>query len=284
MDGFDLDFLVLVGLGKAGSVGDVARRFTVREDFLFPVVQRLRKLGWIRKTEKRKFTTYYQTTMAGRQFLERVLGRRWEVGDRLVVSNEFVGRLRGELLKRFETVAAVARAAGIPETTVRGYLHGGRQWMSGRWVVRLAELVGWGVREVGDGVVVAFGSGLAPRYEQCDFLGKALMSYRWFSVGKVGFAGWLGGRRREVVRERRLLDDGFAEKLKTAGVIRVRILALAEARGGEVSLEALRADSVLRQLVSDRHAAYLADRMVKLVNQGVFARVKRGVYRLVEAA
>jgi hypothetical protein len=100
----------------------------------------------------------------------------------------------------------------------------------------------------------------------------------------VGFAEWLGGRRREVVRERRLLDDGFAEKLKTAGVIRVRICAVAEARGGEVSLEELRADSVLRQLVADRRASYLADRMTRLVNQGVFARVKRGVYCLVGAA
>ena len=283
LDGFDLDFLVLVGLGVSGSVGGLARRFTLREDFLYPVVQRLRKLGWLRKMEKRKSTTFYQTSMTGRQFLERVFSRGWDVGDRLVLSNEFVERLRGELLGRFGSAAAVARAAGIPETTVRGYLQGGRQWMSGRWVVALAGLVGWGVREVGDGVVVAFGSGLAPRYEQCDFLGKAMMSYRWFGGGKVGFEEWLGGRRREVVRERRLLDDVFAEKLKNSGVIRVRILALAEAKGGEVSLEELRADSVLSQLVSDRYAAYLADRMCKLVDQGVFSRVRRGVYRLAAA-
>ncbi len=280
LDGFDFDFLVLVGLGEPGSVGDLARRYTLREDFLYPVVQRLRKKEWLRRVEKRKFTTYYQTTMAGRQFLERVFSRGWDVGDRLVLSNEFVGRLREELLGRFGTAAAVAREAGIPETTVRGYLRGGRQWMSGRWVVALAGLLGWGVREVGDGVVVAFGSGLAPRYEQCDFLGKAMMSYRWFGSGKVGFEEWLGGRRREVVRKRRLLDVGFAEKLKNSGVIRVRICALAEVKGGEVSLEELRADSVLSQLVSDRYEAYLADRMVKLVNQGVFLRVRRGVYRL----
>ncbi len=281
LDGFDLDFLVLVGLGEPGSVGSLARRFTLREDFLFPVVQRLRKLGWLRRVEKRKFTTYYQTTLAGRRFLERVFSRGWDVGDRLVLSNEFVGRLCEELLGQFGSAAAVVRAAGVPETTVRGYLRGGRQWMSGRWVVALAGLVGWGVREVGDGVVVAFGSGLAPRYEQCDFLGKAMMSYRWFSSGKVGFEEWLGGRRREVVRVRRLLDAGFAEKLKNSGVIRVHILALAEAKGGEVTLEGLRNDSVLGQLVTDRYGAYLADRMAKLVKQGVFARVRRGVYRLV---
>lgn len=261
-------------------MGDLARRFTLREDFLFPVVQRLRGLGWLRRVEKRKFTTYYQTTMAGRRFLERVFSRQWDVSDRLVLSNEFVGWLREELLGHFGSAAAVARAARIPETTVRGYLRGGRQWMSGRWVVALAGLVGWGVREVGDGVVVAFGSGLAPRYEQFDFLGKAMMSYRWFSSGKVGFEDWLGGRRREIVRERRLLDAGFAEKLKNSGVIRVRILALAEAKGGDVSLEELRADSVLCQLVANRYGAYLADRMAKLVNQGVFARVRRGVYHL----
>jgi hypothetical protein len=261
----------------------VARRFLLREDFVYPVVQRLRKRGWLRRVEKRGFTTYYQTSMAGREFLARVFRRAWAVGDRIVLSNEVVERLRGELLGRFGTAAAVARAAGIPETTVRGYLQGGRQWMSGRWVVALAKLVGWGEREVGDGVVVAFGAGVAPRYEQCDFLGKAMMSYRWFSRGEISFEEWLGGRRRAVVRVRRLLDRGFAEKLQTAGVIRVRILALAEARGGEISLEALRKDSVLQQLVADRYGSYLADRMARLVNQGVFSRVRRGVYCLVGA-
>ena len=37
LDGFDLDFLVLVGLREVGSVADVARRFMLREDFLFKV-------------------------------------------------------------------------------------------------------------------------------------------------------------------------------------------------------------------------------------------------------
>jgi hypothetical protein len=280
LDGFDLDFLTLVGLRKKGCVASVARQFTVREDFLFEVFQRLRRRGWIERVGKRKFTTYYRTSSVGEELLQQTLARRWSENGRVVLRNEWWQQLRGMLLGRFGTAAAVARAAGMPETTVRGYLQGRRQWMHAKWVVALAALVGWDEEQVAEGVVVGFSKGLAPRYEQCDFLAKDLVVYRRFSVGEIPFNVWLVHRLVEGAREEQLLDAGFAEKLQSAGVIRARILELARMEGGEVSLERLKADSCLQELTADRYSVYLADRMAKLVLQGVFHRVKKGVYRL----
>ncbi|NIM98173.1 MAG: hypothetical protein GTO24_08865, partial [candidate division Zixibacteria bacterium] len=112
LDGFDLDFLTLIRLRDVGSVGEVARRFVVREDFVFKVVQRLRKLGWIRVVEKQKFTTMYQTTVKGEAFLERVWARGWRVADRVVMEEGWWSKLRKALLDEFGTGAAVARVAG----------------------------------------------------------------------------------------------------------------------------------------------------------------------------
>jgi hypothetical protein len=282
LDGFDLDFLVLIGLREVGSVGDVARRFTLREDFVFRAVPRLQKLGWLRRVEKRKFTTYYQTTSAGEVFLERVWGRGWSVADRVVMEEGWWRRLRKALLCRLGSAAAVARAAGMPETTTRGYLQGRRQWMEARWVVALANVLGWGAEVVSQGVVVGFGSSLAPRYEQCDFLAKAVEVYQQFSQGVVGFAEWLAHRGRDVGRTEQLLDAEFATKLQSASAIRNRIVELAVAGGGEVSLVELKGDAVVQELVATRYPAYVADRMAKLIQQGVFVRVAKGRYRLVD--
>ncbi|MFW9831801.1 MAG: helix-turn-helix domain-containing protein [Candidatus Thorarchaeota archaeon] len=280
LDGFDLDLLVIVGLREVGSVADVARRFKVREDFLFKVFQRLQKLGWIEGVEKQKFTTVFRTTSAGELFLERTLNRMWDLGDRVVVRNTWWQRLRDGLMDRFGSAAAVARRVGMPETTVRGYLQGRRQWMHARWVVALAQAVGWGREQVSAGIVVAFARELAPRYEQCDFLAKDLGGYRRFCAGEISFDAWLEGRQIAVVREAQLLDVGFAEKLQSASAIRDRIIALAKAAGGEISLGVLKADGVLQTLVADRYPAYVADRMAKLVNQGVFVRIAKGRYRI----
>ncbi len=282
LDGFDLDFLVLVGLREVGSVADVARRFLLREDFVFKVVQRLRKLGWIERVEKRKFTTVFQTTFTGEAFLDRTFNRVWSEKDRVVMRNVWWSRLREGLLKQFGTAAEVSRVVGMPETTVRGYLQGRRQWMDGRWVVALAEAVGYRRDVVSEGVVVAFSRQLAPRYEQCDFLAKDLAVYRQFSVGEVAFDEWLVRRRVEVVREERLLDAEFAEKLQSASAIRERIIELAKARCGEIALSALKEDGVLQGLVANRYSAYLADRMAKLIKQGVFVHVAQGRYRLIK--
>jgi hypothetical protein len=280
LDGFDLDFLTLVGLRRVGSVADVARRFLVREDFLFRVVERLRRLEWVRRVEKRQFTTVYQTTPKGEAVLERVWTRGWSLGDRVVMSQDWWSWLREALLERFGTAAAVARAVGMPETTVRGYLQGRRQWMDARGVVVLADAVGWTQEGVSEGVVVAFSRRLAPRYEQCVFLGKDLEIYRRFSVGAISFDTWLERRRVGVVRQEQLLDAAFAEKLQSASAIRERIVTLAKVRGGEIGLAELKADLELDILVANRYPAYLADRMAKLIQQGVFVRVVRGRYRL----
>lgn len=281
LDGFDLDFLALIGLREVGSVADVARRFVVREDFLFRVVERLLKLGWLRRVEKRKFTTVYQTTPAGEAVLEQVWTRGWNVEDRVVMVEDWWSRLREALLGRFGTGAGVAQVVGMPETTVRGYLQGRRQWMEARWVVALAGAVGWGREKISEGVVVAFSKRLAPRYEQCDFLGKDLKVYRRFSLGDISFDAWLESCRVEVVRQEQLLDADFAEKLQDASVIRDRILELASANNGELSLVELKRDRVLQPLVANRYPAYLADRMAKLVKQGVFMRMGLGRYRLI---
>ena len=281
LDGFDLDFLTLIGLRDVGSVGEVARRFMVREDFLFKVFQRVRKLGWIEKVVKRKFTTVYQTTPEGEGFLERVWAREWCIEDRVVMEEGWWGELRENLLKRFGTAAAVARNVGMPETTTRGYLQGRRQWMDARWVVALVEAVGWSVEDMAKGVVVGFGPRLAPRYEQCDFLDKPLGVYQRLSTGEIGFEEWLTHRRQDVVRLEQLLDAGFAKKLQSASAIRSRIIELAESGGGEVTLAELKEDAVLQELVANRYSAYLADRMAKLVKQGVFVRVAKGRYQLV---
>ncbi len=283
LDGFDLDFLTLVGLREVGSVADVARRYTLREDFLFEVFQWLRKLGWIRRVETRKFTTFYQTTPLGETFLGRTLAGEWGVEDRVVMEDGWWQRLRGGLLQRFGTGAAVARVVGMPETTVRGYLQGRRQWMHAKWVLVLAKAVGWGADVVSEGIMVAVPKKLAPRYEQCDFLGKDLGVYQQLSVGEIPFEEWLMHRRVEVKRDVQLLDVGFAEKLQSAGAIRRRIIELAQMKGGEISLVELKADLVLEKLVVNRYAVYLADRMAKLVKQGVFVRVGRGRYQLVQA-
>ncbi len=280
LDGFDMDFLTLIGLREVGCVASVARQFTLREDFLFEVFQRLRRLGWIERVGKRKFTTYYRTSLGGEAFLERTLTLRWGEEGRVVVSNEWWRRLRGVLLGRFGTAAVVARMAGMPETTVRGYLQGRRQWMHARWVVALAALVGWDKEQVAEGVVVGFPKGLAPRYEQCDFLVKDLAVYHRFSLGEIPFADWLVQRRVEGVREAQLLDAEFAEKLQSAAAIRGRIVELAKGQGGEITLAELKADPVLWGLVANRYGSYVADRMAKLVKQGVFRRVKQGCYRL----
>jgi hypothetical protein len=282
LDGFDVDFLTLIALRERGSVGEVARRFMVREDFLFRVVQRLRKLGWNEKVVKQKFTTFYQTTPKGEEFLERVWERSWEVGDRVVMEDAWWSGLRTLLLEQYGSAAEVARATGMPETTVRGYLQGRRQWMEARWVVALAREVDWGKDEVSKGVVVGFDRGLAPRYEQCDFLSKQLRVYQQLSEGLIGFTEWLEQQRRKVVREEQLLDAGFAEKLQSASVIRNRIIELAVAGDGEITLAELKTDSVLQELMVNRYSQYLADRMAKLITQGVFVRVKKGLYRLVE--
>ena len=282
LDGFDLDFLALIGLRDVGSVGEVARRFVLREDFVFKVVQRLQKLGWIEKVEKRKFTTFYQTTRKGETFLERIWTRGWGLGDRVVMEEGWWSELRALLLDQFDTAAAVARATGTPETTTRGYLQGRRQWMDAQSVVALAKAVDWSRAEVSKGVVVGFGRRLAPRYEQCDFLAKQLGVYQRFSEGVIGFAEWVETRKREVVRAEQLLDSGFAEKLQDASVIRERIIALARLGGGVVTLAELKGDGVLEGLVANRYAQYLADRMAKLVKQGVFERVVKGQYRLVK--
>jgi hypothetical protein len=282
LDGFDLDFLTLVGLREVGAVADVARQFMLREDFLFKVFQRLRKLGWIEGVEKRKFTTFFQTAPAGVVFLERTLDGAWGEMDRVVVRNGWWQRLRDELLQCFGTAAEVARVVGMPETTVRGYLQGRRQWMHGKWVVALAEALGWGEDVVSEGVVVAFSKKLAPRYEQCDFLAKDLGVYRRFSLDEISFDDWLVKRRGEVVREEQLLDTEFAEKLESASAIRERIIELAQGRGGEIALSELKEDAVLQTLVANRYSAYLADRMAKLIKQGVFVRLTKGRYRLVQ--
>jgi hypothetical protein len=282
LDGFDVDFLTLIGLRDVASVGEVARRFMVREDFVFKVFQRMQKLGWIDRVEKRKFTTFFQTTDVGESFLERTLDGVWSEQDRVVVRNGWWNQLRERLLERYGTGAAVARVVGMPETTVRGYLQGRRQWMHGKWVVALARAVGWGKGEISEGVVVAFMKQLAPRYEQCDFLVKELGVYRQFWLGEIGFDEWLIGRRVEVVREEKLLDAEFAEKLQSASAIRDRIIKLAQGRGGEIALSALKEDVVLQGLVANRYSAYLADRMVKLIMQGVFVRVSQGRYRLIQ--
>jgi hypothetical protein len=154
--------------------------------------------------------------------------------------------------------------------------------MHGTWVVALAEAVEWGRDVVSEGVVVAFSRKLAPRYEQCDFLVKDLGVYRRFSVGEIAFDEWLMARRVEVVRETQLLDVEFAEKLQSASAIRERIIELAKARGGEIALSVLKEDAVLQGLVADRYSAYLADRMAKLIKQGVFMRVSQGRYRLIQ--
>jgi hypothetical protein len=281
LDGFDLDFLTLVGLRAPGSVQEVAERFMLREDFLFKVFQGLRRWVWIRRVRKVKFTTVYQTTAEGETFLARVWSRQWGVADRVVMREGWWQNLRDQLLARFGTAAGVARAAGMPETTARGYLQGRREWMEGRWVVALARLVGMSEQEVSAGVWVAMPRRVAPRYEQCSFLEKELVWYERFSAGLVSFAEWLELRQREGGRSEQLLDAGFAVKLESAGVIRARILELARVGGGEVSLEHLKADSRLQELTADRYPAYLADRMAKLIQQGVFVRVRKGVYRLV---
>ena len=152
--------------------------------------------------------------------------------------------------------------------------------MHGKWVGVLAEALGWGEAVVSEGVVVAFSKKLAPRYEQCDFLGKDLDVYRQFSVGEIAFDEWLVRHKVEVVREEQLLDAEFAEKLQSASAIRKRIIELAKARGGEIALSALKEDGVLQELVANRYSSYLADRMAKLIVQGVFVRVKQGCYRL----
>jgi hypothetical protein len=149
-------------------------------------------------------------------------------------------------------------------------------------VVALAKAVGLGRDEVSEGVVVAFSKKLAPRYEQCDFLAKDLNMYRQFCVGEIGFDEGLVRRRVEVVREEQLLDAEFAEKLESASAIRERIIELAKGRGGEIALRALKEDAVLQGLVANRYSAYLADRMAKLIKQGVFMRVSQGRYRLVQ--
>jgi hypothetical protein len=282
LDGFDLDFLTLVGLRDAGSVADIARRFILREDFVFEVFQRLRKLGWIGRVEKRKFTTFYQTTPLGEVFLHRTLAHEWTGKDRVVMENWWWERLREALLGQYGTGAAVARVVGMPETTVRGYLQGRRQWMHAKWVVALAEALGWGEDAVSKGVVVAFSKKLAPRYEQCDFLAKDLDVYRRFSLGEIIFDEWLVHHRVEVVRAEQLLDAEFAEKLQSASTIRDRIIELAKARGGEIALGELKGDVVLQGLVADRYSAYVADRVAKLIKQGVFVRVMQGRYRLVQ--
>ena len=282
LDGFDLDFLTLVGLQEVGAVADVARRFMVREDFLFKVFQRLRKFGWIEVVEKQKFTTFFQTAPAGVAFLEHTLDGAWGEMDRVVVRNGWWQRLRDELLQCFRTAAEVARVVGMPETTVRGYLQGRRQWMHGKWVVALAAAVGWGQDAVSEGVVVAVSKTLAPRYEQCDFLVKDLDVYRQFRLGEVAFDEWLVRRRVEVVRAERLLDAEFAEKLQGASAIRERIIELAQGRGGEIALRELKEDGMLQRLVADRYSAYLADRMAKLIKQGKFVRLAKGRYRLVQ--
>ncbi len=282
LDGFDLDFLTLVELREVGAVADVARQFLVREDFLFKVFQRLRKLGWIERVEKQKFTTFFKTTPAGVAFLERTMDGVWSEMDRIVVRTEWWQQLREGLLNRFGTAVAVARAVGMPETTVRGYLQGRRQWMHGKRVVALARAVGWGKGEVSEGMVVAFAKQLAPRYEQCDFLVKDLIVYRQFWLGEIGFDEWLVRRRVRVVREEQLLDAEFAEKLQSAAAIRERIIELAQGRGGEIALLELKEDGMLQRLVADRYSAYLADRMAKLIKQGKFVRLAKGRYRLVQ--
>ncbi|MFX1509738.1 MAG: hypothetical protein ACFFBR_05465 [Promethearchaeota archaeon] len=282
LDGFDLDFLTLIGLREVGSVADVARRFVLREDFLFRVVERLRQLGWIRRMTKQKFTTVYQTTSKGEDFLRRIWARGWCEPDRVVMDDAWWSELRGQLLDEYGTAAAVARVAGMPETTVRLYLQGRRQWMDARWVVALAKAVGWGVDAVSKGLVVGFTRKLAPRYEQCDFLKKQLEVYRQLSDGRLGFEGWLLSHRRDGGRSEQLLDVGHSVKLQTASAIRNRIVELARVNGGTIALEALKGDAVLQELVANRYAAYLADRMAKLIKQGVFVRVQKGRYQLVE--
>ncbi|MFX1404217.1 MAG: hypothetical protein ACFE9D_07060 [Promethearchaeota archaeon] len=169
----------------------------------------------------------------------------------------------------------------MPETTVRGYLQGRRQWMDARWVLALAAAVGGGVGVVSEGVVVRFDRKLAPRYEQCDFLVKQLQVYQEFSKGGIGFEEWLRLHRHDQGRSERLLDPGFAKKLQSASVICDRIVELASAGKGEIALGELKGDGVLQGLVANRYPAYLADRMAKLVNQGVFVRVAKGRYQLV---
>lgn len=283
LDGFDLDFLTLMELRAGGSVEEIARRFMVREDFVFKVVQRLREWKWIRRVEKRQYTTWYQTTSRGEAFLERIWSRGWSVGDRVVMAEGWWSELRRLLLAQFKTAAAVARAAGMPETTTRRYLQGRRQWMDAKWVVALAKLVGWGREKVSQGLVVGVGRRLAPRYEQCDFLAKQLGVYWRFSQGEIGFKDWLATHRGRMVRSERLLDAGFAEKLQTASVIRNRIIELAVAGGGEVTLMELKSDGVLQGLVANRYPAYLADRMAKLIKQDVFVRVLKGRYQLINS-
>jgi hypothetical protein len=151
--------------------------------------------------------------------------------------------------------------------------------MSAVELVKLAGLVGWDRVAVCRGVVAAFDKRLAPRYEQCDFLSKVLACYEQFSLGRISFQDWLLRRVRPVARNRHLLAIDFARKLQTADVIRQRILSLAEG-GCEVSLARLRDDARLRELVANRHKNYLPDRMAKLVQQGVFARLSPGLYRL----
>jgi hypothetical protein len=282
LDGFDLDFLTLISLRDVGSVADVARRFMLREDFVFKVVQRLRKLGWIKKVVKRKFTTLYQTTRKGEKFLDRIWAREWSVGDRVVMDDTWWGNLRAKLLQQFFTAAAVSRKTGMPETTARGYLQGRRQWMDAKWVVALAKVGGWGRDGVARGVVVGIESNLAPRYEQCDFLVKQLQVYQQFSEGAIGFEEWLQHHWQDQERSEQLLDPGFAAKLQSASTIRDRILELAEAGGGEVSLASLKGDSLLQGLVANRYPVYLADRMTKLIKQGMFVRLTRGRYKLVK--
>jgi len=133
---------------------------------------------------------------------------------------------------------------------------------------------------VSNGVLVAFQSEVAPRYEQCDFLGKALEWYQRFNAGTVSFEEWLQHRRHEVSRDYQLLDADFAVKLKSAGVIQARIIDLAKDRGGKIELDALKADPVLQELIANRYKAYLPDRMARLVRQGVFLRIRKGVYQL----
>jgi hypothetical protein len=279
-DGFDLDFLALVGLREGGSVESLAKRFLLREDFLFRVVLRLRRWGWVKRIGKQRYITLYRTSSRGEAFLAKSLGGRWAVGDRVVVSEAWLQALRGALLNRCGNAAAAARAAGLPENTVRHYLESGGQVMNAVGLVRLAGLVGWDRAAVSRGVVVAFDRRLAARYEQCDFLGKVLASYGQFSRGAIRFEEWLVRRVRPVVRTRRFLAADFARKLQTADAIRRRILALAEEGRGEVNLTRLRGDATLHELVADRYASYLADRMAKLVEQGVFVRLALGRYRL----
>lgn len=279
-DGFDLDFLALVGLRDSGSVESLARRFLLREDFLFRAVLRLRRLGWVKRVGKQRYITLYRTSSPGEAFLAKTLRGAWALGDRVVVSDAWLRDLREALLKQFGNAAAASRAAGLPQNTVGHYLKGGRQVMSAMGLVTLARLVGWDRAVVSRGVVAAFDKRFAPRYEQCDFLCKVLPSYEQFSLGAISFQDWLLRRVRPVTRERHLLAVDFARKLQTADVIRRRILSLTEEGRGEVSLLRLTGDAELRELVADRYQNYLADRMAKLVQQGVFTRLARGRYRL----